>query len=541
MPTMINCPYCGKLTDPQLDSCVHCGGFLKKQSGARQARRSSTSSQTCTNCGALIQEGDIICVACGTNLLTGQKIAEERKQQAAKVAPAAQNNTRYYIIGGVLAAAILIIAIVVAMSMMGDPVARARRLANSNRPLDAIQLLESHTAKNTNDSGAFFELGKLYWLSNDMVRAAQNFEKAARLDPSNGEATRLAVVSYAQSNSPGSLNAQVELLEGAVQADPGDGELQYLLGLARGANQDLAGQTQALDAAQRQSPGNPGVQRAAALAKALQNDLAGAEERLLVADPASADTLAASGILASMKGNNAAASKSLQDAVAKGTLIENESLTRLGLLLIEEGNYGEALNKLNDAVSKDPSNATAKYFRALCLDRQRLTAQAIADYESLADNAGPYQSKAAVQAARLYLAQQNADRAIQILGRAAPPTIPSDLAELETVRGRASLMLNDPDGAEASFRKATQADPSYAPAHLETGLLRIQRQDISEGIRELDRYLKLIDANDPDAGASQVKALVDQLRRSVDSGRTAGTPNASDRTGVTGTDERGIS
>jgi len=155
------------------------------------------------------------------------------------------------------------------------------------------------------------------------------------------------------------------------------------------------------------------------------------------------------------------------------------------------------------------------------MDRQRLTAQALSEYDSISEKPGPFQSRAAVQAARLYLAQQNADRALQILGHVPPPTVPGDVAELETVRGRASMMLNDPEGAQAAFRKATQADPSYAPAHLEVGLVLIQRQDISEGLRELERYLKLVDENDADAGVSQVKALAEQLRRSVDAGKTA--------------------
>jgi tetratricopeptide (TPR) repeat protein len=517
---MINCPYCGKLTDPQLDSCVHCGGFLKKQSGARSARRSSQSSQTCTNCGALIQEGDIICVACGTNLLTGQKIAEERKQQAAK-APASQTNTRYYIIGGILAAAIIVLAIVVVSVIMRDPIARAKRLAAGGKMLEAIKLLDTHTAKHTDDAAAFFEMGKLYWLSNDMSNAAQSFEKAARLDLSNGEATRLAVLSYAQSKSPGSVDAQVTLLEKAVQENPSDGDLLYLLGLTRGAKQDLAGQVQALDKARELKAGDPAAQRASAVAHALQNDLSAAEEQLAAADSSSPDSLAAAGIVSSLKGDNARASKKLEDALAGNTSIPNEALTRLGLLLIEQGNFGEALARLSDAATKDPSNDTARYFRALCMDRQRLTAQALSEYDSISEKPGPFQSRAAVQAARLYLAQQNPDRALQILGRVPPPTVPGDVAELETVRGRASMMLNDPDGAQAAFRKATQADSSYAPAHLEVGLVLIQRQDISEGLRELERYLKLVDENDADAGVSQVKALAEQLRRSVDAGKTA--------------------
>jgi tetratricopeptide (TPR) repeat protein len=534
---MINCPYCGKLTDPQLDSCVHCGGFLKKQSGARPARRSSQSSQTCTNCGALIQEGDIICVACGTNLLTGQKIAEERKQQAAKAAPvAAESNTRYYIIGGVLAALIAIIAIIVVSMIMRDPVTRAKRLASSNRMLDAITLLETHTAKHTDDAAAFFEMGKLHWLQNNMPSAAQSFEKAARLNPSNSEATRLAVLCYSQSQTPGALDAQVALLERAAAENPSDGDIQYLLGLTRGAKQDFAGQAQALDAARGLKSGDAAAERASGVAHALQNDFSAAEERLGVADPTSPDSLAAAGIVASMKGDNATASKKLEDAVKGNTSIENEAMTRLGLLLIEEGKYAEAAAQLNNAVTKNPGNNTARYFLAICLDRQRLTSQALSEFEALSDKPGPFQARAAIQAARLNIVQQNPDRAIQILGRVQNVTVPSEVAELETVRGRANSLISDFDAAKAAFRKAAQADSSYAPAHLEMGLVLIQGQDIPEGIRELERYLRLIDETDPDAGAPQVKALVEQLRRSVDTGRTAEGPDV-----VSETNERGVS
>jgi tetratricopeptide (TPR) repeat protein len=263
-----------------------------------------------------------------------------------------------------------------------------------------------------------------------------------------------------------------------------------------------------------------------------------AEEQLNTADPASPDSQAAAGIVASLKGDKTNAAKKLQNAIAGHTSIEQEALTRLGLLLIEQGNFGEALTKLNDAATRDSSNATARYFRALCMDRQRLTAQALSEYESLAENPGPYQSRAAVQAARLHLTQQNADRALQILGRVGPSPSQSDTAELETVRGRANMMLNDPEGALSAFRKAVQADSGYAPAHLEIGLVLIQRQDLSEGIRELERYLKLIDEKDPDAGASQVKALVDQLKRSVQSGRTMDRASAD---GASRPKERGVS
>lgn len=519
MPTMINCPYCGKLTDPQLDSCVHCGGFLKKQSGPRPARRSAMTSQTCPKCGALVKEGDIICVACGVNLLTGQKVAEQQGMAPIKIA-AAPVNRLPYIIGSILVLLVLLIGALIVYWLTRDPVAKAKRLANNGRMSEAVALLEDHVAENTDDATAHHELGRMYWLGSDMTRAAQNFEKAARLDPGNDEAARMAVISYGQVETPSGRDAQLALLERVTQEDPNDAEMLYLLGLARGLKSDYSGQVDALSRSSAVEA-NPAARRAEAAGRALQNDLRGAQEQLAAANPSEADTLAAGGIISAMEGDSAAATAKLQDAVNADTSIQDEALTRLGLLLIEQGNYGEAYSRLDEALKLNPNNATAKYFHAVCLDRQRLTSQALMAFETLAGENNPFQAKAAVQAARLNLAQQNADRALQTLSRVPVPNAPTDLAELETVRGRANMMLGDIDGARDSFRKATQADPNYAPAHLEMGLVLVQRQDIQEGIRELERYLNLVDREDPESGTSEVQALIDQLRSSVDSGRTA--------------------
>ncbi|HPO17047.1 MAG TPA: zinc ribbon domain-containing protein, partial [Candidatus Hydrogenedentes bacterium] len=78
---MTNCPFCGKLTDPKLAACPHCGGPLRsKSSRLGGASGRSAPAHQCPNCKSPVQEGDIICVRCGTNLLTGQKVAEEQRQ-----------------------------------------------------------------------------------------------------------------------------------------------------------------------------------------------------------------------------------------------------------------------------------------------------------------------------------------------------------------------------------------------------------------------------------------------------------------------------
>ncbi|HNT86683.1 MAG TPA: zinc ribbon domain-containing protein, partial [Candidatus Hydrogenedentes bacterium] len=76
---MINCPYCGKLTDPKLANCPHCGGPMHAKAPSAPRGAGAKPQQHCPSCGAAVHDGMIICVQCGTNLLTGHKIAEERK------------------------------------------------------------------------------------------------------------------------------------------------------------------------------------------------------------------------------------------------------------------------------------------------------------------------------------------------------------------------------------------------------------------------------------------------------------------------------
>jgi hypothetical protein len=59
-------------------------------------------------------------------------------------------------------------------------------------------------------------------------------------------------------------------------------------------------------------------------------------------------------------------------------------------------------------------------------------------------------------------------------------------------------------------------------------------------VRELERYLDSVDANDPDAGVPQVRALVEQLKRSADASKTATQANTA-AAQFTASSERGIS
>lgn len=86
MASMTNCPACGMLTDPQLESCVHCGRAMPQKSSPLQLK-TKESSGTCPNCGAMVRSSEVICVTCNTNLVTGKVIPVEAAVQVSRITP----------------------------------------------------------------------------------------------------------------------------------------------------------------------------------------------------------------------------------------------------------------------------------------------------------------------------------------------------------------------------------------------------------------------------------------------------------------------
>jgi len=510
---MINCPYCGKLTDPQLDSCVHCGGFLKKQS-AHPQRKSSAASQTCPSCGALVRDGDIICVACGTNLLTGQKIAEERK----KAVVTEGRSPATIIISIIVAAVIILLGILAIVYLTRDPVARAQKLNEAGRTTEAIDVLRTHVAEKPGDARAQLALGGLYYGMGNFEAAAQTFQAALEADPSNREAGLKSVLSYAELGGDGNRNAQIAVLQQMVRQDPGDAEAQHLLGLARGTVGDHSGQVTALRTATEEAPNDPSIEAALGVALALDKQYPGAVQELraaLAQEPNNGDVLAALGHLSGLQGDDDASAEQLRSAVNAGTALENEALTRLGLWALEDGKVPEARVFLGQALENGASDPVTRYFHAVCLAQQGTGSGAFEAFDELSRTSGPFAAKAAVQLARLHLDNQEPDRALDALNRISVAPSGTGCAELETVRARVYAALGETGTAIDALRAAGKCDPNYPPVHLENGLLQVQRGNMPEGIRELQRYLDLVDAEDPASGAAEVRGLIDQLKQSA--------------------------
>ncbi|NIA12706.1 MAG: tetratricopeptide repeat protein [Nitrospiraceae bacterium] len=515
---MINCPYCGKLTDPKLESCPHCGGYVQKVPGQPQAAAGG-AKQTCPNCHALVQDGDIICVACGTNLLTGQKIAEEKKEKEA----VARGKAPLMAVGAAVLVVLVLIGVAYAFyAFTRDPVDQATQMALAGNLLDASEVLDAHIEKHQDDARAQLVSGKVRWEMGQFPRAADAFEAALKLDRQNAEAGMLAVLSLASAGSQ-SRARQIAILRQITEQHPDNLEAWRLLALELGAENEVDGQMEALrkvldltvspTAATRQSLG---------IALALQGDYAAAQRELngaMAEAEQQADVAAALGLVANLGGSADEAETLLRGALDGGTSIREQALTRLGMLLIGQGNFSEAQGLLTQAIAANRQNTTAQFFYAVCLQANGLLLEALNEFETVAQAGGLFAVEASVRVADIMLGQGDPEKARSAVERAEQAGGSS--AALRTMRGRVMVALGQDNSAREAFQRAMAADPAYAPVHLEAGLLNIKQQRFAEGVAELDKYLALLGPDAQRIEFEGVRTLVSQIKQATGAGGQA--------------------
>lgn len=466
--------------------------------------------RSCPNCNAAVQDGDIVCVACGTNLITGQKVAEERQDAARRGRPAVPLP---------MVISVVVVALVVLgggyLLLGGDPVKEAGKLSRDGRVLDAINVLHTHVEKHADDAEAQFLLGKLYWQSDQYQASATAFESANHLDPANAQAGLLAALAFSKSNDSNSAAGQLAVLKSVAANHPDNPQAVYLYALALGNANKLAEGQEVLEQVLEAEPGAAWAKRSEGIALALQGNLDGAaqalEEGAKAHPEAAADMHAVLGLVRNLQGETDAGAAELRTAIQGGTGAMSFSQARLGLLLMGKGDYENALPLLREAKQAGDKTYATRFFHALCLDELGLKDEALLQYTDIVDEGkGPFAADAAVQMARIYLDKRDDMRVRNSLRSATQ--LGGASARLHTVQGLLDIREGAADDAQASFRKAIAADPDYAPAHLESGLLRIRRGAISEGVRSLERYLQLAGEGE---GAEKIALLVEQLRQTV--------------------------
>ncbi len=505
---MTNCPYCGKLTDLKLESCPHCGGYIQKKGPASPPKSTKGSNQTCQNCHALVQDGDIICVACGTNLLTGQKIADENQQ--GKSARQALSTKTVAVAAGFVVAVVVVIAAFLWLSR--DPMRGIMSLANAGNYLQAGNDLKNFVQKHPNDADAIFLLGKIQWQMDDFASAGPSFEKAFELQPKNLKAGLLAVLGLAATgDSNAARDKQILILNKLSQSFPDNEDVQRLRALYLGVQNDAAAQTAALKELLSQNPEDATGQAAMAISLALEGDYRAALRESKTIEEKDGNSIAAQAFITDLNGQPEEALPLLDAAVEGGTVVQADALVRAAAILIAQGNFAEAEKKLTNAISLSRNDSTAQYYHAVCLYAQGATAEALREFDAVAQQQSPHVSDALAAAASIYLSQGDASKARDVIERAIKAGA-SD-AMIRTLQGRIYAASNEEDKAREAFTDAIATNPDYAPAHLENGLLFIKQQFFSEGLKELERYLALIDDDAPANRRPEIEMLVTQLKQ----------------------------
>ncbi len=522
MAAMTNCPYCGKLTDPNLDNCPHCGGAMQSRGGrSGPAGAGRQQTQTCPNCDAIVKDGDIICVACGTNLLTGEKVTPEQdKEERPPAVPQSRGRFKWVIAAGVLL--VLLIGVAAALALYAftrDPVQKAKQLAMGRNYLEASAVLNDYLGRNPQDARAHMVLGKVYWQSNQFLNAANAFENAANLIAGSPEPGLMAVLNLASVPGEDTLGRQVEILGQLAQRFPDNPRIAYLLALAAGVKGDSQTQIEALKKTVALELDNSQAQFDLGVALALQDAYEQAAKRIGAAVSAgltTGDALATQGLVSYRLGQVDEAAQRLAESLQKESSIKEQARLRLGLIRISQGRFSEAMSLLADVPQAGSAQKAARFFRGVCLAATGSNEQALTHFEALGREKGPYSAEANLQAAYLYLAQNRIADARDAVERAAQ--FGGGGPVLETLRGRIHMRTDEVRQAQNAFRRAIRADESYAPAHLENGLAYVARGVLSEGIRELETYIELVMAaadgqTDIETRVNEVKELLDQLKQ----------------------------
>ena len=509
MVALINCSYCGKLADPNLKSCPHCRKPMHSTVTPQQAA-SGKSPKQCPSCDTPIKDGDIICVRCGTNLLTGQKIMQEQTEVVDSRPRVPQSLWG----GGVIALAIFGIGIL-AYVVSRDPLREATQLAQSGNLLEAITKARTALDSDTENLAAHLLLGKLYWRNQDYANAAHSFEEASILAPGNEEAGLLAALTSSKTQQANAINKQIAALRRVTENHPNNQDAWYLLALALGSVGEYVSQEEALKTVIDLGPSTSKPRHYLGVAQILQENYAAADEQLNNA-PSTADSgdlIATRGLLAASRGEVIVAAQKLQQALTAGTSINNLARARLGLLYMEQGDYSAALIQLKSAAAKARRSDSIRFYYAVCLQALGRNAEALVKYEEIVQADSKHSPEAALQLTIIYMNQGNLPKAREFSRQAAQ--LESDMPRLYTAQGLLFAAEGNFAQAQQLYRQAISEDGDYPAAHLENGLLYIAQGAMNEGLQELSRFLQLAGDDARNARIGEIKLLVAQLRQTT--------------------------
>jgi tetratricopeptide (TPR) repeat protein len=492
----IACPYCGKTAEASQKSCPHCGGSFSKKAPPPGNKPVSPSQGHCPKCSALVEKGDIVCIQCGVNLITGKKVVSAKESPAA---PAKESGANGPLIFGILAAVILVVGAIF-FFLLQNPVESARNTALQGDYRTAIDALEQYGGEHPDDKDAAFLLAKIYWQDQQFDKASGALIALADVFP---EAGAMAVLSSYQKD-PENKQAVLEALRKLDGENNSEDWFAPLYGLAQAASSEVSQETS-----------NAEVWSGAALqasALALEGN-AGAARELLEAQSGSSDgeIMAVLGLILSELDEEESARVHLEKAVQEESSLSHLAQLRLGVYHFKNGQFSEARVIFEEVKRLHPDVEEAAFLLALSLEEEARNVPAIEAHERIMDKRGRYAGKSALQLAELYLRIDDSSNANDKI--LAARRLEKNSAKVETVLGRVRMLEGEMDAARKAFAAAVQMDRSYAPAHLEMGLMYLSQGAVAQGLRELETYLRLREATPADSSFHEIELLVEQLRQ----------------------------
>jgi len=498
------CPHCDKAIGEVTGTCPHCGGVLEPASPATDAAPSAVSDEgKCPHCGAELKPGDIICVQCGTNLLTGGRVVTKKRAKRARGGR------------GVLVAALIAVIVLAGVGVAvwyyrHDYATEARRLFLDNQLTEAADSYEKALRRNEHDPRLNFESGLVALELGDYQKAAERFARVIEVDPANTRAQMLLGVTYALS---GNLISELTALERAVTDSP-NAQTHFVLGLAYTIAERRKEGLEQLRSAVSLEPNNSEYRRllgAAYVGLGMYAEAIELLETALAQEPRNPETQLLAGISYTAQGDTENAVTLLAAAAEARTAYEASVRYYLGVAYALSGQYGEAVRELKESLRLQPDNPTAHLALGLTYSIEGRSQEALYEFDKIGDTMSFEAASSSAEGGRILIDQGEIGRAEQRIRKALEADPDNYMAHV----AMGYLYSKQGNNAEAvrEYREAIRLNPEGAAAHLFLAVHYANEKDFGEAARELEKYAERSPSL---ATKDTISALAEQLKYSAE-------------------------
>lgn len=372
----------------------------------------------------------------------------------------------------------------------------------------ALSTMQSIVKEHPDYAQAHFNLGIVYTQQDRFGEAAQEFDQALRIEPSD-DVTRVsylkALVVLAQ------FDKAQPIASAYLQRKPRDFDALYLNGVVNRGLGNYADAEKELRAAVRLKPADFEATYNLGFVLAHVGKAAEAkpvlEEALKVQPESSKARFQLANVLRTL-GEGDESKKQLalfeKEKAAEGQELAANVTANQANQDLETGDAQTAVAKYQDAIAKDPKNARTYYNLALALERtgdESGERDALVKAEQLDANLAPVHNQLGMLALKANQAAQ-AEKEFQTA-----ITLDPEYAEAQSNLGVLYGQTGRASDAEQLFRKATENNPKYGQAFANLGIILASEGRFADAAQALDSATRL-EPNNPGSLSAYAMVLV---------------------------------